>query len=138
MKKNVLRTIVFVLLAVAVSGGCMYLIPLPTFTLTYEGKSTDFNTRRDIFYILVGDYAGIHTVNYVVNNPVDGIVVDVESNDDWITVLSDFPSSNTTGSITFKVSENKSGGYRVGYISVDYEAYNCSGHISIRVSQKNY
>ena len=126
---------VFVLLAMAVSGGCMYLIPLPTFTLTYEGSS---NTRRDIFYLTVGDYAGIHTVNYVINNPVDGIVVDVESNVDWITVLSDFPSSNTTGSITFKVSENKSGYSRVGYISVDYEAYNCSDHISIRVSQKNY
>lgn len=136
MKKNVLRTIVFVLLAMAVSGGCMYLIPLPTFTLTYEGESTDFNARG-YFYISVGD-SGIYTVNYVVNNPVDGIVVDVESNDDWITVLSDFPSSNTTGSITFKVSENKSEDSRVGYISVDYEAYDCSRSVFIRVYQGNY
>lgn len=127
MKKNVLRTIVFVLFAVAVSGGCMYLIPWPTFTFTYEGRSID--------YMVVDEFAGTYTVNYVINNPVDGIVVDVESDDDWITVLSDFPSSNTTGIITFMVSENKSGYSRVGYISVDYEAYNCSNHISILVSQ---
>lgn len=105
----------------------MYLIPWPTFTFTYEGRSID--------YMVVDEFASTYTVNYVINNPVDGIVVDVESNDDWITVLSDFPSSNTTGIITFMVSENKSGYSREGYISVDYEAYNCSNHISILVSQ---
>lgn len=128
MKKNVLRTIVFVLLAVAVSGGCMYLIPWPTFTFTYEGRSID--------YMVVDEFAGIYTVNYVINNPVDGIVVDVESDDDWITLLSDdFPSSNTTGIITFMVSENDSNRSRHGYISVTCETYNCRDEVYISVYQ---
>ena len=118
MKKRVLKAISFVLLAMTVSGGCVYLQPLPSFTLTYEN-------RHDYDYVnITAEYfGGTYTVFYNIDNPVDNMWVKAEVyGDDFITLLSAFPSSHTNGAIQFKVSEN-TGNYRSGTIRIWYEAY---------------
>lgn len=118
MKKRVLKAISFVLLAMAVSGGCVYLQPLPSFTLTYENRHYD-----DDVDIVAEYFGGTYTVFYNIDNPVDNMWVKAEVyGDDFITLLSAFPSSHTNGAIQFKVSEN-TGDYRRGTIRIWYEAY---------------
>lgn len=134
MKKRVLKAISFVLLAMAVSSGCVYLQPLPSFTLTYE------NRHYDYVDIVAEYFGGTYTVFYNIDNPVDNMWVKAEVyGDDFITLLSAFPSSHTNGAIQFKVSEN-TGDYRSGTIRIWYEAYDAdigrySKEVEIDVSQ---
>ena len=136
MKKRVLKAISFVLLAMAVSGGCVYLQPLPSFTLTYENRHYD----NGWVSIQAEYFGGTYTVFYNIDNPVDNMWVKAEVyGDDFITLLSAFPSSHTNGAIQFKVSEN-TGDYRSGTIRIWYEAYDAdigrySKEVEIDVSQ---
>lgn len=135
MKKRVLKAISFVLLAMTVSGGCVYLQPLPSFTLTYENRHYDNGVSIRAEY-----FGGTYTVFYNIDNPVDNMWVKAEVyGDDFITLLSAFPSSHTNGAIQFKVSEN-TGDYRSGTIRIWYEAYDAdigrySKEVEIDVSQ---
>lgn len=77
---------------------------------------------------------------FLTDNPVSNMWVKAEVyGDDFITLLSAFPSSHTNGAIQFKVSEN-TGDYRSGTIRIWYEAYDAyigqySKEVMIRVNQ---
>ena len=83
------------------------------FSLTQQAAVTDFTvtqTDLDIDY-----HGGQLSFGYNISNPRDGLTLSVLSVNDWIQVV-----STDNNVVKLNVSENNSGGTRMGYITASY------------------
>ena len=93
-------------------------------TLTYGDYSIDFTITQTYSAVSITlspsssthDYpSGTYTFNYTISNPREGQKVSVSTSDSWIIVLRD-----VNGEVSYTVSENNSGVYRAGKVTVSY------------------